>query len=332
MEIVSTLSNQELIRELTPKELQLGRNILRTNLGFQKGESILLVTDVLMLEREAAVWFESAKTLTDQVQLIVLDGMTHSGEEPPQTVIDACAIADITMLHTSFSLTHTMAGKTVSRSNHRGASLPTVDYEMMMRTLTIDYQPIHDLGEKLKKALINQKNLEITSEAGTSLTTKIRSGQVFNDGGIITTGHVGNLPAGEVFFAPIEGTTNGTWVVNGSMADVELDEPIFIHIQHGYAVEFRGGKAAMQLEKKLRSIDPEALNIAEIGIGTNPSTNPHGELIEAEKAYATSHLALGNNSSMGGKVNVPIHLDGVTLSPEIKVDEKTIALNGKFLL
>jgi aminopeptidase len=332
MQIIQHLDSHQSIRLLSADELTLGQKILKNNLFFKPGEKVLIVTDAYLKNREAAIWFEAAKSLGSLAEMIVLEGMTQSGEEPPEEVVTACSVADITFLHTSFSLTHTEAGKTIMKNKKRGFSLPTVDYELMMRTLTIDYTPVMELGQKLKAILELGSILRVTSQLGTDITVKIRSGQVFDDNGFLTAGEIGNLPAGEVFFAPLEGSINGTFVVNGSIADDSLDQPITIKIENGYATEFTGGRAAQNLKNKLELTGPEALHVAEIGIGTNPTTNPHGDIIEAEKAFGTVHLALGNNSSMGGKINVPIHLDGLTLEPEVYVDEKCILKEGNFLL
>ena len=73
-------------------------------------------------------------------------------------------------------------------------------------------------------------------------------------------------------------------------------------------------------------------NIAEIGIGTNDSVKLSGMLLEDEKKLGTVHIALGDNKSMGGKVNVPIHVDGVILKPTVYFDDKIIMKSGKLLV
>jgi leucyl aminopeptidase (aminopeptidase T) len=333
MKIIQDLDQTTTLRTLTAEELALGVQVLRTNLGYQPGESVLIVTDDLMSDREAAVWFEAAKTIDGaRVRMLVLRDMHHSGEEPPEKVVAACADSDITFLHTSFSLTHTQAGKMISAHGHRGASLPTVDHEMMMRTLTIDYAPIQKLGTQLQTLLNQATTLHITSANGTRLELGVRQGHIFNDGGIVTNGEVNNLPAGEVFFAPLVGSTQGTLVIDGAVADDKLDRPIAMTIENGVAVSFEGGFAARDLEKKLRAFGHKGLTVAELGIGTNPATHPTGSLIEAEKAYGTIHMAFGNSSAMGGENNVPIHIDGVVVQPKVIADEKIILENGTFTL
>ena len=141
-----------------------------------------------------------------------------------------------------------------------------------------------------------------------------------------------NLPSGESCLAPVEGTANGTFIVDASFLE-KVDKPIKLTVKEGYVVDIRGGKTAAKLKKLLKSIgDKNAYNIAELGIGTNDKAKITGEILEDEKVLGTAHIALGNNISYGGKINVPIHLDGVFFKPTIFVDDKKIMENGKLLI
>jgi leucyl aminopeptidase (aminopeptidase T) len=333
MHIVEQLTSQQSLRQLNPAELELGLRVLKTNLGLQPNERVLIVTDSLMKEVEAAIWFEAAKKVTSKVSLVVLEGMTHSGQEPPAELITLCTQSDIALFQTTYSLTHTSASKAAQSRGARVASLPGVNLALVNKLLAINYAPIRDLGTKLKAKLEAGNQLTITSPLGTNLTAGIRQSQVIDDNGFIAPGTVGNLPAGEVFFCPVDNSTNGTWVVNGSLADEDdLDQPVVITIENGQAVKFEGGQAAQRLEAKLKAVGPEALIVAEIGIGTNPAADPQASLIEAEKAYATAHLAFGNSQGFGGPNAAPIHLDGLTLDPTITINDEVIVKNRQFQL
>ena len=54
--------------------------------------------------------------------------------------------------------------------------------------------------------------------------------------------------------------------------------------------------------------------------------------IQDEKVLGTIHIALGNNVSMGGNVNVPLHLDGVIKKPTVYLDGKLLMKDGKLLV
>jgi hypothetical protein len=55
------------------------------------------------------------------------------------------------------------------------------------------------------------------------------------------------------------------------------------------------------------------------------------EVLEDEKILGTVHVALGDNHTIGGIVEVPSHLDGVILSPTLEIDGKIIMAEGRLL-
>jgi aminopeptidase len=148
-------------------------------------------------------------------------------------------------------------------------------------------------------------------------------------------GDVGNLPAGEVALAPVEGSTNGTLVID-SLVDTALGlsvtQPLKITVKNGRARSPAGSDAA-----KLRSIliaaDKNAYSIAELGIGTNAKARIIGNVLEDEKVLGTVHIAVGDNTSfVGGHTKSNIHLDGILVQPTVKIDENLLLRNGKLLV
>ena len=84
--------------------------------------------------------------------------------------------------------------------------------------------------------------------------------------------------------------------------------------------------------KRLEKFGKEAGNMAALGIGTNANAIIIGHIREDVKVFGTCHIALGNNSGFGGKVDVPIHLDGIIKNPTIYVDNKKIMDDGKLIV
>lgn len=332
MKVSQRFNHTQTLRSLTPHEQAFGKQIFEINLEFNPVDTVLLVTDEKMLELEAAIWFETARTLGLPIDVIVLADMTHSGEEPPEEVITAAEQASINFFQTSYSLTHTQAGKKAILHNGRGISLPGADYDLLMRTLSIDYTPVKTLGDRLKATLEQHKTIHVTSGEGTDLTAAIRPTKVINDSGFFTPGELGNLPAGEVFFAPLPGTAQGTLVIDGSVADDVLDAPITITIKNGVAVKIDGGIAAKNLWEKLNAYGEAGRQVAEIGIGTNPAATISDNLLEAEKVYGTVHVAFGNSSAIGGENNVPIHIDGLIAAPRVTIGTSIILEDRTFRL
>jgi leucyl aminopeptidase (aminopeptidase T) len=205
----------------------------------------------------------------------------------------------------------------------------------MIRGLNADYKKISALTIKLQKFLETGKEIRVTAPAGTDISFSIAGRKAYASKGLFhAKGESGNLPTGEAFLAPVEGTANGVFVVDGSMAGLGLmkNVKIKIEVENGYAAKITGGVTARKLKNMLDSVGKDARNIAEFGIGTNDSAKLSGVLLEDEKVMGTIHIALGNNVSMGGSVNVPIHLDGVVKKPTVWMDGKLMMKDGKLLV
>jgi leucyl aminopeptidase (aminopeptidase T) len=254
-------------------------------------------------------------------------GMTDNAQEPPPKIAKAMKAADVALLVTKFSLSHTKARKAACQAGARIASLPGINVGMIKRTLTGDYGQINKLSKRLAAILTKGKRVSITSPGGTKLTLNISGRKaIADDGNLTKKGSFGNLPAGEAFLAPQEGTTNGVLVVDGSLAEIKLDRPLTVTIKDGIITDLSGGKAVAKFRKAILAAGPKAKVVAELGIGTNPQAIVSPEVLEAEKVLGTCHIAFGNNVGFGGKNDAPFHSDGVVLNPTIKIDGQMIKL------
>jgi leucyl aminopeptidase (aminopeptidase T) len=240
---------------------------------------------------------------------------------------------DVVMLVTSKSLSHTKARRDACAKGVRIASMPGITEDMFVRTMAADYFKIKKVSDKIMETLSKAQKVRIVTSKGTDLTMNINNREVFSDSGIYhSKGDFGNLPAGETCLAPVEGSTNGVLSVDASFLE-KVDRPVFIKIRKGYAVSISGGETAKKLNSVLKNVnDKNAYAVAELGIGTNDAAKITGRILEDEKVLGTAHIAFGNNKSYGGKIDVPIHLDGVFNKPDIIVDDIKIMKNGKLLI
>ena len=67
-------------------------------------------------------------------------------------------------------------------------------------------------------------------------------------------------------------------------------------------------------------------------MGTNYRAEICGHILEDEKVLGTAHIAVGNNVSMGGTVNVKLPIDGVMFEPTLFIDDIQILDRGKMLI
>jgi len=202
--------------------------------------------------------------------------------------------------------------------------------------LTADYSTVGRMSEKMGSAMDKTDKVRITSRAGTDLTFSIKGRVVERDTGILAKrGDFGNLPAGEAYVAPVEGTAEGTLVIDGSIASVGMikTKPARVTIREGFATKIVGGKEAKEWDRMLASVKKkEAYNVAEFGVGCNPNARLIGIILEDEKVYGTIHIALGDNSTFGGKVEAGIHLDGMIRYPSLYLDGKPAMKIGLWVI
>jgi leucyl aminopeptidase (aminopeptidase T) len=177
--------------------------------------------------------------------------------------------------------------------------------------------------------------VRVTAPNGTDITMDISGRKALPSKGLFhKKGESGNLPTGETYCAPLEGKSNGVFVVDGSMAGVGMitSKPIKIVVENGIATSITGGKEAKALNKMLAPYGLKGRNIAEFGMGTNDKAKLSGNILEDEKVMGTIHIALGDNKSMGGVVNVPVHLDGIIKRPTVYFDGKVVMKDGNLLV
>lgn len=308
---------------------------LRVNLGLRPGERFLVVTDASKLPIGRA--FEAAaRKLTDRVELLEIPVGEVNGAEPPEEAAQRMLQADVLVMPLAQSLSWTRARRAATEQGARIASMARITEDMILRTFGIDYEPIRARVNRLCDLLDAGRHVRIETAAGTALELGIegraahgRSGGIYRE-----PGQWGNLPCGEAFIAPVEGTAEGVYVVDAAQAGVgQVTSPIRITVEQGRATAIEGEEEAEELAELLASVDsPQAYNIAELGIGCNPGARVSGIILEDEKVLGTCHIALGNNALFGGTIDVPVHVDGVMRDPSLWLDGAPVLRAGQLVL
>ena len=309
---------------------EVAKRVLEKSFNLKPGETLLVITDTVKKPIGEAL-FQAGLEMGAEALLAVMKPRTRSGEEPPKPIAEMWRHIDVFVAPTHYSLTHTQARREACEHGARGATMPGITEEIFMRALDIDYEEVAKLGYKMAEAFKHAKEVRVTSPAGTDIIFSIEGREVDVDTGLYREpGRWGNLPAGEVYVAPVEGTGNGVVAIDGSVAQMGiLSEPIKVKVEEGWAVEFQGPNAK-ELEELLKKASRrEAFNFpAEFGIGCNPAAKLSGVVLEDEKAYGTIHFAFGDNSTFGGKTKAGIHIDALVREPTVTVDGKTVIEKG----
>ncbi|MFQ6617522.1 MAG: aminopeptidase [Fidelibacterota bacterium] len=307
--------------------------ILVECINLKKGEVVLIITDEF--KRNIGFLFsEKAREFGSESILIEIPPLRINGEEPPDAVAAIMKEVDVIIAPTEKSITHTDARRDASSRGARTITLPGITRNILERCVDVDYSEMKEITKKLADLLTIGKEVRIETDLNTDLFMNIKGQKGIPDTGLVhRKGDISNLPAGEAFLSPVEGSTRGRLVIDGSMGNTGLiRKPIRMIVKNGFAIRIFGEREARIIRRQIRGFGKMARNIAELGIGTNYRAKISGNVLEDEKVMGTIHVAIGNNVSMGGTVNVNCHLDGIVRDPTLYIDDKLILKNGKLMI
>jgi len=331
-------------------------NMFKVNMGLKSGEKALVVTDAPTVEE----WMKyDSEKLTDFVKRSVLAKMVSEiakdnfpdcnveffaypsvgkhGTEPGKEVEEKMKAADVVVAITTFSLTHTEARENATKAGTRIASMPMFMAEMFYPggPMAADYQKISEETKKIAELITEAKEAIVTSPAGTNMKFSVEGRKGGVDAGIFTEkGAWGNLPSGEAYCAPVEGTGEGKLVVEPNWYP-GLEEKMTLVFEKGNVVEIIGGGKVGDEFRSLLAFDKNEepyisrRNLAELGVGTNPNAKRPDNILEAEKIKGTVHLAIGDSSHMGGKVASDLHQDFIIPKATLILDGKIVMKDGE---
>jgi len=334
-------------------------NMLKVNMGLKSGEKVLVVTDVPtadewkrvdssklaeMLDRGllAKIVGEIAaeKSSDNEVEFFTYPSVGRHGTYPGIEVEERMKAVDVVIAITTYSLTHTDARVNACNAGARVASMPMFTVEMLYPggPMATDYGEIDRETRKIAALITKASKARITSQGGTRIAFSLKGRKCLVDSGIFAVrGSWGNLPSGEAYCAPMEGTAEGKLVVELNWFP-DLKEEMTLVFRKGYVTEIIGGgrigdeyRGLLDFKKKEEPYLSRR-NLAELGIGTNPNAKRTDNVLEAEKIKGTVHLAIGDNSHMGGKVSSDLHQDFIIPKPTLTLDDKMVMKGGKLLV
>jgi len=190
------------------------------------------------------------------------------------------------------------------------------------------------------KALAGARYVHVTDPHGTDFRLKIEGRRLNPDDGVLSPEKVavgdlgGNLPAGEVFVAPVETYGSGT-----IYCPLTIDDLTRGTIIKGVRLVFKDGtlipgectaetnqEVLRDTIQKMVKLDvdkygaPNALKVAELGIGLNPVIDRAiGYILTDEKIGGSVHVAFGRSDMYGGNVSSNMHWDFVT-APDVTIE------------
>jgi len=334
-------------------------NMLTVNMGLKKREKLVVVTDIPTAEewktKDSAGLTDAversllAKMVSEiatekfpdnKVEFFVYPSIGKHGTYPGKEVEEKMKAADVAIAITTYSLSHTDARVNACKAGCRVASMPMFVAEMLYPNgpMAADYREIDKETKKIADLITKANEAKITSPGGTDITLSLKGRKGRSDAGIFTEkGSFGNLPSGEAYCAPVEGTAEGKLVIEPNWFP-DLKEKMIIVFKKGYVTEIVGGgkvgdefRGLLDFKKKEEPFISRR-NLAELGVGTNPNAKRPDNVLESEKIKGTVHLAIGDNSHMGGKVSSDLHQDFIIPKPVLMLDGKAVMKDGKLVV
>ena len=207
--------------------------------------------------------------------------------------------------------------------------------DKMKDSVVINYSRLNERCESLKN-ILNNKFIRITSEKGTDIRFSLLERRIkIENGQISKSGTCSNIPAGEIFTAPVEETVNGKVVVDGSIGNLgQVKNPFTVSIYKGNIIDVEPScvdEIFQEFSFVINYDPPNTKCIGEFGIGLNPKATLTGTMLSDEKVEGTVHFAFGDSYGLG-KTKSKYHTDVLIMNPTIYVENQCIMEKGKFLI
>ncbi len=310
-------------------------NLLDRSLGARRGEEVILLTDNGTDPEVVERLREGIEARVAIPLVIRIPPPSLPGSEPPESVAKMMLQADAIIELTSLFIGSSQARRQATERGARYLAMPGVRADTFRDggPLTVDFDEIRDLAERVGRAWTEAQRFRLSTPAGTDLTGSVqgRPGRVLH-GVARSAGAYMAPPDVEAGTAPVETTVRGTAVIDADllfMGEGPLPEPVIIEIEDGRMVEAHG-RLADRLSAMLdRCNDSRMANIAEVSMGLNPAGRVCSVPMETESAKGTAHIALGNSIAYGGIVDAVAHLDCVMKGAVLELDGRVVMIGGE---
>lgn len=261
------------------------------------------------------------------------------GTEPPAPFAEAMRKADVLVEFARTYLITTRAFQRAMDAGARAMCLTGMDADMMARCIgNVSLPALKAFGGTLQKMTQRAKKAHVTSPGGTDLTFDLGKRPIILDTGECVTPGRDSYLGGQISWAAVEGSIEGSLVLDGTVWPPDplapLREPIRLELSRGRIASIGGGETAKILRAWIEHFrDRKMHNVAHFCFGFNPGASISGKILEDERAFGVFVTGFGSQmaSFKGGFTLAKSHIDGVTRRPTISFDGETIQRDGAFV-
>ncbi|MHA2181697.1 MAG: aminopeptidase [Promethearchaeota archaeon] len=244
----------------------------------------------------------------------------------------------------------------------KAAKFYNINYELfekfIVEGMSIPTKELTNIVEDIGQQFENAKRVYVNDRNGTDFWISVENRPRNLDNGILSEEQIalgdlgGNLPAGEVFFPPVETEGEGKIFVpltkerhtHKILKNVEIyfkDGKLIldkITADSNLDILIKAFKQAEEIDRVNKVPTLRTHSVGELGIGCNPLiTKAIGYILTDEKINGSVHVAFGFNKSFGGTSTSQMHWDFVTaptatITVEYMDNSKRIVMeNGKLV-
>jgi leucyl aminopeptidase (aminopeptidase T) len=320
----------------------------------KKGEVVVIIYDNAASNIAKSIYYEARK-ITDNIEKYLMENYGErpdNGENPlrfPEELKLPLQTADVSFFIKGEakkgereSFHRPMLEVVESNKKLRHAHMPGVTEEVFLSGMSVDYDYIKEITERVNSLVKNARQIRVTTSKGTNFVADFSQNHrwVLGDG-FPLPGKWLNLPDGETFTCPIN--LNGIIVVDGVLGDyfdqkygLLDDNPLIIYAKNGrieQAICPKNPDLEIEFNEYIRK-EENANRFGEFAIGTNIGLEKLlGNMIHDEK-FPGVHIAVGHPypNETGADWDSDVHCDMVMRNCHIFIENKELMRNGKFTL
>jgi 2,5-dihydroxypyridine 5,6-dioxygenase len=317
--------------------------LLRNVMKVKEGETVAITCDtesdwLFATEVEKATMALKAKPLLVRNKAPPYVARAAEPYLPVESLTGVVTGSDVWIeLNAKWLLYSSVYEEAMRRGRTRYACLVGMTREMAIRCIgNVDVPSVLKFQRLLQSITKRARSMHYTTPAGTDVSFENDPKRpVMVEGDVSGPGEY--MLLGQVDWAPVEETINGTIVFDGSVNPPDklglLKEPLKLEIRNGRVVRVYGSEAARVYGRWLKSLKDENMYaLAHLSYGCNPGARLTGNVLEDERVWGVLEWGLGNQakSFQALSTRAITHSDGITLKPTLEADGEIVIQNGRY--
>ena len=309
------------------------RSMLLTCMGLKEGEKVFVIFNPSR-KSEAGPVMEASKATGCKVSWAQADEHIKKDDALPNAIEEGFGTADVVLLLVN-NIQNQIFGHhpTKKEATVRGARIGFIT------TKVTGFSPdriarIAYVSKSLRDILYEAESARLKSELGTDLEMDLTGREaIYFTNYLKKPGDWGAIPDyAEATTSPVEGTAEGTLVVDGTIVGVGLvQKPTRFTISGGKITQFDDNREAMALREMLEKAEGDVYAVAELGLGTNEFAREFTGEFDDKKILGGVHIGIGDNRTWHGSQVATVHIDLILKKVSLELDGRPLLENGRLV-